>query len=165
MERNQSILVIPNGIVSKVDVGRLLREVNALHDFMHQASIREPGTSIKLPRTSKLLDETITINKLNMLVTEDRDKLYLFLKAIHAEAPVMHMSFGADPSPLFTARLIAWLRQEIHPLVLLQIGLQLNLGAGCVVRTTNRQFDFSLRERFKDNRSLLLSKISEAVNE
>lgn len=165
MERNKAILSISNGVVSKVDIGRLLREVESLHDFMHQATIREPGTALKLPRTSKILDETIQLNSLNMLVTSDRDSLYSFLKSVYAEAPIIHMSFGADPSPLFTMRLISWLRQEIHPLVLLQIGLQMNLGAGCVVRTTNHQFDFSLRNRFKESRSVLVAKIAGAIHE
>jgi F0F1-type ATP synthase delta subunit len=69
------------------------------------------------------------------------------------------MSFSADPSPQFTQKLAAWLRQEIHPFVLLQVGLQPNIGAGCVVRTTNKYFDFSLRERFKSKRPLLMEKL------
>lgn len=163
MEHSQAYLAIPHGVISKVDVGRLLREVEALNDFMHQSAIRTPGTPMRLPRTSKLLDETIEANKLNMLVREDRERLLQFLRSVYTEAPVMHMSFGADPSPLFVSRLITWLRQEIHPVVLLQVGLQMNLGAGCIVRTTNHQFDFSLRNRFKDNRELLSAKIREAI--
>jgi hypothetical protein len=37
--------------------------------------------------------------------------------------------------------------------------LQPTLGAGCVVRTTNRQFDFSLRQDFARKRDLLLEKL------
>ena len=67
----------------------------------------------------------------------------------------MHISFSADPSPLFTQKLITWLRAELHPLVLIQIGIQPNMGAGCVVRTTNKYFDFSLRSRFKEKGAVL----------
>jgi len=70
------------------------------------------------------------------------------------------MSFNADPSPLFSQRLVTWLRQEIHPQVLVQTGLQPSLGAGCTLRTTNQFFDFSLREHFKQNRQLLVQKIA-----
>jgi F0F1-type ATP synthase delta subunit len=40
-------------------------------------------------------------------------------------------------------------------MVLVQIGLQPNLGAGCVVRTTNKYFDMSLRTKFFDSRDKL----------
>jgi F0F1-type ATP synthase delta subunit len=69
------------------------------------------------------------------------------------------MSFSADPSASFIERLMAWLRQEINPYVLVSVGLQPNIGAGCVVRSTNRQFDFSLRQDFLNKRDLLMNKI------
>lgn len=69
------------------------------------------------------------------------------------------MSFSADPSPLFTQRLISWLRQNIHPDLLLQVGLQPTIGAGTVVRTTNKYFDLSLREFFNQKKAVLLAKM------
>ena len=50
---------------------------------------------------------------------------------------------------------MTWLRREIHPLVLMTVGLQPNIGAGCIVRTTNKYFDFSLRQDFANKRDLL----------
>ncbi|MDB5186087.1 MAG: hypothetical protein JWL85_610 [Candidatus Saccharibacteria bacterium] len=159
MEHNNSILVLPVGAVGRLDVGRLLREAEALDEFLTQAAVREPGTALKLPKTSKLLDDMLTSNKLNGLVVEDRQRIISFLQSVKGQAPTMHISFSADPSPLFVQRLVSYLRAEIHPLVLLQIGLQPNIGAGCVVRTTNKYFDFSLRQRFKENRGVLMSKL------
>lgn len=150
-----SYLHLPIAVVSRVDVGRLLREVEALDGFLNQSAIRQPGTSTKLPRTSRLLDETVEINKINVLIEADRKRLYEFLKQVKDKAPVLHMSFSADPSPLFTQKLITWLRSELHPIVLLQVGMQPNMGAGCVVRTTNKYFDFSLRNRFKEQGEIL----------
>lgn len=150
-----SYLHLPLSVVSKVDVGRLLREVEAVDSFLNQSAIREPGTPVKLPRTSRLFDETVEVNKLNVLHDDDRARLFDFLKQLKSKAPILHMSFSADPSPLFTQRLIKWLRAEIHPLVLLQIGMQPNMGAGCVVRTSNKYFDFSLRSRFKERGDML----------
>jgi hypothetical protein len=159
MAHDRSFLQIPTGVVSRIDVGRLVREVEALDDFIEQASVRKPGTSIQMPRTSKMLDEMLQINKINALVDEDRTRLLNFLITVRAKAPVLHMSFSADPSPLFTQKLITWLREYIHPLVLLQVGLQPNIGAGCVVRTTNKFFDLSLRKHFGTKHDLLLAKI------
>lgn len=159
MARDQSFLQIPTGVVSRIDVGRLVREVEALGDFIEQAAVRKPGTPIQMPRTSKMLDEILENNKLNALVETDRTRLLSFLITVRAKAPVLHMSFSADPSPLFTQQLITWLREYMHPLVLLQIGLQPNIGAGCVVRTTNKYFDLSLRKRFGAKHELLVTKI------
>ncbi len=162
MEHNSSkILALPTNVVGRIDIGRLLREVDALDSFIEASAIREPGTQPPMPKTSRLLDEILLQNKLNALVNVDRLRLKEFLEAVKAEAPVLHMSFGADPSPLFAQKLIKWLREEIHPLVLLQVGLQPTIGAGCVVRSTNKQFDFSLRQRLRKQRDILIRKINE----
>ncbi len=154
-----STLRLPVSVVSRTDVGRLVREVEVLDEFLTQAAIRQSGTSVKLPNTSRLMDELVQLNKLNPLVEADRKRLLLFLKTVRAKAPVIHMSFNADPSPLFSQKLMTWLRQEIHPLILLQTGLQPGLGAGCAVRTNSKYFDFSLRENFTKKKGLLLEKI------
>ncbi|GAC1391576.1 MAG: hypothetical protein NVSMB46_04620 [Candidatus Saccharimonadales bacterium] len=153
------IMQIPVSVVSPVDVGRLVREVDVLDNFLVQAAIRSPGSSAKLPRTTRLMDEIIHNNNLNVLHNDERQRLSEFLKSIKSEAPVLHISFSADPSPFFIQKLMTWLRQEIHPLVLLQVGLQPNIGAGCVMRTSNRYFDFSIRQKLNDSRPILLQKI------
>jgi hypothetical protein len=160
MEHNEKqIIQLPVLVSTRTDVGRLRREVEALENFMSQAAVRTPGTTVKMPKTSRLMDEILSINKINPLVEDDRRRLQSFLMEVHAKAPVLHMSFSADPSPMFMQKLTTWLRQEVHPLVLVQVGLQPNIGAGCVVRTTNKYFDFSLREFFKGQRPLLLQKL------
>lgn len=149
-------LALPVLAIGRVDVGRLLREVQALDNFLSQAAIRQPGTQpAKLPKTSRLLDDLLQSNHINVLHAEERTRLLNFLTEIYAHAPTLHMSFSADPSPLFMQKLMTWLRKEIHPLVLVQVGLQPNMGAGCVVRTTNKYFDFSLRSRFIERRDVL----------
>lgn len=155
-------LVLPISVISRVDVGRLLREVEAIDAFLKQSAIREPGTPVKMPKTSRLFDETIENNQLNVLHDDERLRLHHFLTEVRTKAPTLHMSFSADPSPAFTQKLITWLRAEIHPVVLLQVGLQPNIGAGCVVRTTNKYFDFSLRTRFKEKGSILADLMQKA---
>lgn len=156
-------LQIPLAVVSQVDVGRLLRELDALDTFLRSAEMRQAGTATQLPKTSKLFDELLTINKLNALQQADRDKIHAFLTEVRTHAPRIHMSFSADPSPLFTKRLVTWLRQNIHPLIMLQVGLQPTIGAGAVVRTTNKYFDLSLRRRFEDSKDILLRTIKSSL--
>lgn len=164
MDREQaSALVLPISVIGRVDLGRLIREVELLDEFLRQAAIREPGSTVKLPRTSRLMDDVIQVNRLNVLLEPERRRLMDFLLDVRKQAPMLHMSFSADPSPLFTQKLVTWLRREIHPCVLLQVGLQPNIGAGCVIRTANQYFDFSLRQHFLDTKPLLAEKLSAGV--
>ena len=161
----KNTLGLPVSIVSRTDVGRLHRELKTLDEFLQQAAIRQPGTATKLPRTSRLMDEFLQINKLNALVEDDRKGALAFLDFAYKHAPVIHMSFNADPSPLFSQRLITWMRDEIHPQVLIQSGLQPSIGAGCTVRVASKHFDFSLREHFKSKREILIQQIAKAATD
>jgi hypothetical protein len=180
---HQKIMQLPLLVTSPVDVGRLLRELEVVDDKFLQLGLRasaasmaigdqdDPapsskestgpaehpkGTSTKLPRISRLLDQTIQLNQLNLLQTADRATLQQFLTAVQQQSPLLHISFSSDPAPAFVEKLMAWLRQEIHPSVLLIIGLQPTIGAGCILRGTNKQFDLSLRQDFLGKRQLLL---------
>ncbi|GAC1388169.1 MAG: hypothetical protein NVS1B7_7310 [Candidatus Saccharimonadales bacterium] len=154
---------LPLAVVGPIDIGRLIREAEVLDDFLLQATIRQPGTTVKLPKTTRLMDELIQLNGLNVLQDTDRLKLKNFLKLTKAHAPVINISFSADPSPLFLQKIMVWLRTEINPSVLIRVGLQPNIGAGCVLRTPNHYFDMSLRQHFYDKRHVLIQKL-EAIN-
>ena len=154
----QAAPVLPVGVVGMIDLGRLIRELERLEAAMTSDKIRT-GADVQLPKLSALMDQLAETNKLDLRDPHARKSLLEFLKLLRKEAPKIHMSFSADPSPLFIQRLVTWLRQEVHPLLLLQVGLQPNMGAGCVVRTTNKYFDFSLRNRFHDRRELLAQQL------
>ena len=154
----REVLVLPPPVVSLVDVHRLSRELEAFEDYMRQAQVRKSGSPVTPPRTSRLLDELARANQLNILQDADRERLTAFLGSL-ADAPSIHISFAADPSAAFTEKIVLWLRANIHPQILLQVGLQPNIAAGCVVRTANKVFDFSLRENFTDKRGLLIEAI------
>lgn len=141
------------------DIARLRRELDSIGDALLQSEVRDGANKVRLPRTSQLMDQLAELNKLNLLYKTDRQLLAQFLAAVTEHAPVVHMSFSADPSAMFLEKLMAWLRRELHPQLLLTIGLQPTLGAGCMVRTSNKQFDFSLRQDFAKKRDLLLEKL------
>jgi F0F1-type ATP synthase delta subunit len=152
-------LVLPISIVTKVDVGRLLQEVTNVDDFLEQAAIRQPGTALKLPKTTKSIEEMVTTNKLNLLVDGDRKKLIDFLTEVREKAPEIHMSFSAEPSTSFIQKLASYMRENIHPQLLIQVGLQPTIGAGFMMRTTNKYYDFSLRTALKAKHQILIDNI------
>jgi hypothetical protein len=152
-----SAFTLPNLAVSRVDIARLTREVESLEEHLHQAGLRQTGeASTKLPKTSRTLDELAVANKLNLLEAEARKKLINSLRIISQKAPVVHMSFSVDPSAAFMQKMIIWWRTNIDPYLLIETGLQPNIAVGCIVRTPNHQYNFSLREQLLSQRDQLI---------
>lgn len=152
-------LELPTLVFGPIEVRRLQRELDSLEEYIQQSEIRSKGRQAPLPKTSRLLDALAGNNNLNLLTAESRSLLKQFLANVDSKAPIIHISFAADPSSAFTAKIVAWLRTNIHPYALLHLGLQPSIAAGCIVRTQNRAFDFSLRNRFHEQRALLLEAI------
>jgi len=156
-------LTLPLTIVGSGDVKRLMREVKSLDDYLKQAELRHPGTPpSKLPKTTSGLNEFAEINKLNLLLKKDRAKALEATSDLIAKAPVVHISFASDPSSAFMAKITNWFRSNIDHLILISVGLEPSIAAGCTIRTDNHFHDFSLREHFDAQRGFLLDKIKEA---
>ncbi len=158
---DKTSFVLPAVVVGQVDVSRLERELSDLNDALAQDAIRHAKVGKVIPRGSPLLEELARANKLDLGQSAEREQLVAFLGQLKHQAPTLHMSFAADPSASFIGKIMTWLRQEIHPYALLQIGLQPNIAAGTVLRTPSRVFDFSLRKHFTANRDLLIEKIGD----
>ena len=156
MAHEQTEFHLPVTTVTVVDVGRLQRELEALDGFLAQAKARESGEAVAMPKTTKTFEEFAKQNGLQLHQEADRAKLAEFLESIRQNAPVIHVSFSAEPSAVAIQKIITWFRAEIDPLVLLQVGLQPSIAAGCVLRTTNKYFDFTMRKHFYENRQMLI---------
>lgn len=157
-------LRLPIQVTSRAEVSRLIREIDEIGSFMEQAAIRRSGSAMHLPRTSRLLDEMAASSELNLLVAKDRGELMGFLVSVKSKAPVLHIGLGVDPSPVFVQKLLTWLRKEIHPVLLLHIGLQPSIGAGCTVRGNSLYLDLSLRKHFHGQRALLISRLRDDID-
>jgi hypothetical protein len=146
-------------LVSPSDVKRARREVEAVDDFLHQAGLRQGGKAVKLPQVSRLVDELVSETGANLLHPADRAQLLKYLSSLVEHAPVLHFSFASEPSAAFMSKLVVWLRTNVHPQVLVHLGLQPSIAAGCIVRTANRQFDFSLTQAFNRQQQLLVEEL------
>lgn len=163
MAHEQKAITIPTNIVSPTDIARLAREIESLDNFFREQAIRAGGAPTSMPRVSKLMDQLAADNQLNLLNETDRGELGSLLSGLHKQAPVMHISFSVDPPGPYIQKIVDWLRRNIDPHVLVTVGLQPNIGAGCVVRTTNKLFDFSLREFFYNQRDFFIEKLHQAL--
>ena len=157
-------LKLPTTLISQTDVNRVGRELDGLNDFFISSATRKAGTVVKPPRITYLLEQLARDNKYNLLEQSHRRDLELKLDQITKSAPTIHISFAAEPAPRIIDVLLSWLRSNIHPQVLLQVGLQPTIAAGCVLRTPNKIFDMSLRSRVEEQESYLAELIEGAAN-
>lgn len=157
------ILNLPIGVVSDSDLDRLVRELEGLNDFFLSAAARKSGTPIQPPRVTRALNSIASDRQSNLLDEAARKKLSDELKTIRTNAPLMHISFATEPSPKVLERILIWLRTNIHPYTLLQVGLQPTIAAGCVLRTPNKIFDMSLRSYLDGQKGYLVELVKGAV--
>ncbi len=147
-------LQLPLQVLTTADISRLTREAEELGDFFTKAATKR-STSKEMPQISRAMEALAEQNKLNLLHEADRKILGGFLGNVLNTAPVVHLSFAVEPRPETLAKLMEWFRREANPSLLFKIGLQPALAAGCVVRTTNKVFNFSFRRRFEENKDKL----------
>lgn len=151
-------LKLPVSVMTKQDLHRLIREVEALDNYILQNSIRGQK-SAALPRLTSTLEALINDNKLDVMTDKIRSALKSTLSDLLTNAPVVHMSFAIEPSSFMTQKIVSWFRSEVHPALMLHTGIQPTIAAGCVMRTANKYFDFSLRQHLQASQGLLMQSI------
>lgn len=147
-------LKLPIQVLTVYDVARLVREAEKLEEFFTRGAVT--GAKAKdVPQLSRQMELLVENNQLNVLHKEDRASLVYFLNELRSNAPVVHLSFATEPKPEFLSKLMNWFRVEAHPHILFKIGLRPAIAAGCIVRTNNKYFDFSFKQRFSDSKGKL----------
>ncbi len=165
MVRDAKPAILPDSIISPSDVARLAREIKSIDGFFHAQELRQPGKSTNMPRLSRNMDQFVTENMINLLEAAERQRALELLEYLHASAPIVHMSFSVDPPGIYIQKIVSWMRKNIDGSLLITVGLQPNIGAGCVMRTQNKIFDFSLREYFTEKREHFIKSLHEIVAE
>ncbi len=160
-QKSEGQITLPQQLVSSVDLARITRELEALDDSLHQTALRKPGHPTKLSRSSITLEDLARLNEVSLTEQAHRTQLIELLHSLQEHTPRIRISLASEPSGTFLQKIAVWLRANVHPTVLLEVGLQPTLSAGCTIRTNNKLFDLSLRHRFEENRGLLIDKIKE----
>ncbi len=155
---------LPITVVTQSDVSRLLYDLEKIEEFFLQVKVRKSGETLSLPRTSPGMDEILQVNNLNLLQEVDRQRLKFILMTIRTKSPVIHLSFSAVPNQKFLEKIVGWLRINISEIMILQIGLQPSIGAGFVMRTNNKFFDFSLRQHLNKRTDILIKELRKGVD-
>ena len=150
-------LKLPLSVTNRVDLHRLTRELESLDGFIRQGRIR--GEQVILPRLTSTLEIFASDNQIDLLDDKQRDAVAHMLMQLVRDAPTTHISFSLEPPAAMVQKITEWFRREIHPAMMVQVGIQPTIGAGCVVRTQNKFFDFSLRQHLQRSHSQLMKAI------
>lgn len=154
---------LPTSVVGPADLVRLKRDLEGLDNEQDQAKLRaRKGGKSEVAEAGKVLSELAATNELDLHKAADRQQLLDHLTTAIKSAPTVTMSFAVDPSTAFMAKVVDWLRSSIHPLILVRVGLQPSIAAGCTLRTTSKIYDFSLRSKFTAQRPMLIKRLHQS---
>lgn len=154
-------LVLPSSIISTFDVARVLSELEHLDDMLTTNRVRRHigSRSITMPPLSEQLSDVLEQNELTLSKSASRSALLRQFRTLKNQAPIIHMTFAVEADRESLGQIVQWLRQEVHPQVVIAVGLQPALVAGVYVRTTNRILDLSLRGALRNGRAILAREI------
>ncbi len=154
-------LILPLSIVTTTDIDLVLNEINDLKEYLVQIKIKNSDSEIKLPHTSKSLDNLTELNNLDLTNMNQVDWLKKSTETLVTKAPIVHIGFSVEPNLLLLEKLVDWFRRNIDSTLLLTVGLQPIIGAGITLRTPNKFFDLSLKNHFNNLTSDLVKLIKE----
>ena len=146
-------------IITNLDLSRTIRELEKLNDMLHQEKLRGSRSSEAPAKTTEILKNVAETNKLSLRNSEERGQLLEGLQKIKTAGKKIHISFAVEPSPAVLQKITAWMRQNIEDQLVLEVGVQPTISVGCVVRTTNKVFDMSLKSRFADSKKLIATSL------
>src|SRR3989338_10666155 len=139
---NKELFNLPPEIVGKADINNLLRELELLESELiklkGQASLSASQKNTLLKVTNELA-QTAAGNSYDLKIANDRQKLTRILTDVRDQAPLLHISFAAEPSPKVTQTILSWLRGNVHRYVLLHIGFFLVIGPPPLLRPPHKK--------------------------
>ena len=159
---NELQFTLPPSLIGRMDISRLLREIEKVDYQLEAQAIQHPDQAVTIPSMSRVLAETAGVNELNVADRESRKFLISALRQIKDKAPNVHITFAVDAEPDYVSQIVGWLRQQLHPTALVTVGLQPSIVGGCIVRTPDHIYDFSLRKQFKQQLPSLVEDIRAA---
>lgn len=154
-------LVLPPSLITKVDISRLVSEVEQLDGYMIAADARAKSglPSSGEPVMSEQLLDFLAANELDINEGSRRTELIQQLRRLKDVVPSVHMTFASTADNDSLREIIGWLRGSVHPQSVIVVGLQPSLIGGAYVRTTNRVHDMSLRKLLAGHRDIIIREV------
>jgi hypothetical protein len=153
--------ILPPSVVTKVDVSRLVSEVERLDSELTTAAVRAKTAAPQAPQpmVSEQLASFLTQNKIAFDTPQNRTSLVQQLRILKDKVPVIHMTFAVQSDPESLRQIVQWLRTSVHTQAVISVGLQPSLIAGVYLRTPNHVHDLSLRTLLTGQHDVLVKEL------
>lgn len=160
-EKTFDQFVLPASLVTKLDVSRLVSEVEWVDNELTSASVHEKAGSqgYSKPVFSGQLTEFLEKNQLNLDDSNARSRLIKELRILKDKVPVLHMTFAVPADSESLQKLADWVRGTVHPQAVIHVGLQPALVGGVYLRTPNHVHDLSLRSLLDKSHDILTKEL------
>lgn len=165
LQKTYADFVLPPSVVSKIDVSRLVSEVERLDGELTTMAVRAKAGAqqVAQPVISQQLADFLQVNSLTISQNgSERSEFVRQLRLLKDKVPVLHMTFAVTADGESLAQLAAWVRSEVHPQAVIAVGLQPALVAGVYLRTPNHVHDLSLRAKLKGSHDVLIKELEAA---
>jgi F0F1-type ATP synthase delta subunit len=153
--------ILPPNVVTRIDVSRLVSEMERVDNEMTASAVREKTGSEQQahPVLSEQLNQFLNQNGLNIDSGISRATIVKELRQLKDKVPILHMTFAVTADAESLQQLTSWVRETIHPQAVIDVGLQPGLVAGVFLRTPNHVHDFSMRGALKGRHGLLVEEL------
>ena len=160
--RTHQTFSLPPSIVTKLDVSKLVREVEQIDAELTATAVRTKAgiNNTSTLKASEQLTDFLRVNTVS--ITQDgqaRAVLVKELQLLKDAVPVIHMTFAVEADHESLVQLVQWLRESVHSQAVLAVGLQPGLVAGVYLRTPNKVLDLSLRGALADSHDVLVKEL------
>jgi hypothetical protein len=159
--KTHETFTLPPSVVSRIDVSRLVSEVERVDGELTAAAVRSKVSEGEqpIPVLSGQLTDFLDQNKLELSESRERSRIVKELRVLKDKVPVIHMTFAVTADPESLGQIADWLRKSVHPQAVISVGLQPNLVAGVYLRTPNHVHDLSLKSKLASSRGLLVEEM------
>jgi len=153
--------VLPPSVVTKVDISRLVSEVERVDNEMTEKSVREKvgATQDGQVTMSPALTDFLSSNNVSLEHSHDRSDLIKQLRLLKDNVRVIHMTFAVVADHESLQQIVDWVRTTVYAQAVIEVGLQPSLIAGVYLRTPNHVKDLSLRSMFEGRRQILVDQL------
>jgi len=159
--KTHETFILPANVVTKVDVSRLVSEVERVDNIMTASAVRTKigSEELPVPVMSDQLTDFLSANTLDLQTSKNRSELIKQLRTLKDKVPVLNMTFSVTADAESLQKLVAWVRESVHPQAIIAVGLQPALVAGVYLRTPNHVHDLSLRHMLDGRHGLLVEEL------
>lgn len=154
-------LTLPPSVVTRIDVSHLVNELEKVDNDLTTAAVRAEKGGPAVPESvlSQQMTDFLAQNELKIDDGKVRSDLIKELRLLKDKVPVIHMTFAVTADPETLQQLALWIRTNVDPRAVIEVGLQPSLVAGVYLRTPNHVHDLSLRQMLKTGRGKLAEEL------